>query len=232
MTELTLVRHGQAGATPDNYDELSALGHQQARQLGQWLLSHQREFSTLVVGRMRRQRETLAGICEIYAQGGRPLPAVEVLPGLDEYRFADMLQIFANNHPEHPELALVRACPTDRRRWVALLRTTLAAWSSDTLTGVSESYAEFQRRTREALAEIEARLAQGPVLAVSSGGVMGQISQRVLGFDDATFIDVNLSFMNTSLCEYRLTPSGLKLACMNALPHLAAPEQRGMVTAV
>ena len=79
MTELTLVRHGQAGATPDNYDELSALGHQQARQLGQWLLSHQREFSTLVVGRMRRPRETLAGICEIYAQGGRPLPAVEEL---------------------------------------------------------------------------------------------------------------------------------------------------------
>jgi len=232
MTELTLVRHGQAGATPDNYDELSSLGHQQARHLGHWLLSHQREFSTLVVGRMRRQRETMQAICEVYAQAGRTLPAVEVLPGLDEYRFADMLQIFASNHPEHPELALVRACPTDRRRWVALLRTTLAAWSAGTLAGVSESYAEFQLRTRAALSEIEARLPQGPVLAVSSGGVMGQISQRVLGFDDATFIDVNLSFMNTSLCEYRLTQGGLKLASLNALPHLAAPEQRGMVTAV
>ena len=82
------------------------------------------------------------------------------------------------------------------------------------------------------MSEIEARLPQGPVLAVSSGGVMGQISQQVLGFDDATFIDVNLSFMNTSLCEYRLTHNGLKLASLNALPHLAAPELRGMVTAV
>ena len=232
MTDLTLVRHGQAGATPDNYDELSPLGRLQALRLGEWLVSHQRDFATLVVGRMRRQRETLQAICEVYAQAGRTLPAVEVLPGLDEYRFADMLQIFASNHPEHPELALVRACPTDRRRWVALLRTTLAAWSAGTLAGVSESYAEFQLRTRAALSEMEARLPQGPVLAVSSGGVMGQISQRVLGFDDATFIDVNLSFMNTSLCEYRLTQGGLKLACLNALPHLAAPEQRAMVTAV
>ncbi len=232
MTDLLLVRHGQAGATPENYDELSPLGHRQARQLGQWLLSHQRDFATLAVGRMRRQRETIDGICDVFARAGRPLPAIEALPGLDEYRFVDMLQAFATDHPGHAELAAVRACPSDRRLWVALLRTTLSAWTQGSLVQVPESYAQFQQRTRATLADIEARLAQGPVLAVSSAGVMGQVAQQILGFDDATFIDVNLSFMNTSLCEYRLTHSGLKLASLNALPHLAAPEQREMVTAV
>lgn len=232
MTELLLIRHGQAGATPENYDELSLLGHQQARQLGQWLLSHQREFTTLAVGRLRRQRETIEGICEVFARAGRPLPAVEPLPGLDEYRFVDMLQAFAKDHPDHPELAAVRACPTGRRLWVALLRTTLSAWALGTLAGVPESYAEFQQRTRAALAQIEERLAHGPVLAVSSAGVMGQVAQHILGFDDATFIDVNLSLHNTSVCEYRLTRAGLKLASLNGLPHLAAPEQREMITLV
>ena len=232
MTDLLLVRHGQAGATPENYDELSPLGHQQARQLGQWLLSHQRDFATLAVGRMRRQRETIEGICDVFAQAGRPLPVIEALPGLDEYRFVDMLQAFAADHPQHAELAAVRACPTDRRLWVALLRTTLCAWTGGTLTAVPESYADFQRRTRAALVEIERKLAQGPVLAVSSAGVMAQVAQQVLGFDDATFIDVNLSFQNTALCEYRLTRVGLRLASLNTLPHLAAPELREMVTMV
>jgi broad specificity phosphatase PhoE len=232
MTDLLLIRHGQAGATPENYDELSPLGHRQARQLGQWLLAHQRDFATLAVGRMRRQRETIEGICEVFAHAGRPLPVVEALPGLDEYRFVDMLQAFARDHPDHAELAAVRACPTDRRLWVALLRTTLSAWAGGTLAAVPESYGDFQQRTRAALAEIERRLAQGPVLAVSSAGVMGQVAQQILGFDDATFIDINLSLHNTSVCEYRLTRAGLKLASLNALPHLAAPEHREMITLV
>jgi broad specificity phosphatase PhoE len=232
MTDLLLIRHGQAGATPENYDELSPLGHQQARQLGHWLLSHQRDFTTLAVGRMRRQRETIEGICEVFAHAGRPLPAVEALPGLDEYSFVDMLQAFARDHPDHAELAAVRACPTDRRLWVALLRSTLTAWAQGSLVQVPESYAQFQQRTRAALTEIQVRLTQGPVLAVSSAGVMGQVAQQILGFDNATFIDINLSLHNTSVCEYRLTRAGLKLASLNGLPHLAAPELREMVTLV
>jgi broad specificity phosphatase PhoE len=232
MTDLLLVRHGQGGATPEGYDELSPLGRRQALRLGEWLLAHEREFATLVVGRLRRQRETLESVCEVYAQAGRALPAVEVLPGLDEYRFVDMLRAFAQLHPDHPELIAARERPTERRQWVGLLRTTLSAWSQGALPAVPESYAEFQQRTRAALDTIQQRLRQGPVLAVSSAGVMGQITQQVLGFDDATFIDINLSLQNTSLCEYRLTRAGLKLASLNALPHLATPEQRELITLV
>lgn len=232
MTELTLVRHGQAGATPENYDELSALGREQALRLGHWLLAHGREFAGLVVGRMRRQRETLAAICEVYAEAGRPLPPAEELPGLDEYRFAEMVRAFALMHPDHPELAVVRERPTDKRLWVPLLRTTLSAWAAGTLATTTESYAEFQSRTRAALADIEVRLRAGPVLAVSSSGVMGQVAQRVLGYTDAVAIDVNLSLMNTAVCEYKATRLGLKLASLNALPHLTAPADRGLITLV
>lgn len=232
MPDLLLVRHGQGGATPEKYDELSPLGHRQARQLGQWLLSHQREFCALAVGRLRRQRETLDAVCAVYAQAGRPLPPVEVLPGLDEYRFIDMLRAFAELHPDHPELVAVRERPGERQQWVGLLRTTLSAWSRDQLPGAPESFAAFRRRTSAALDTLQQRMQSGSVLAVSSAGVMGRISQQVLGFDDATFIDVNLSFQNTAMCEYRLTRAGLKLASLNALPHLAAPEQRELVTMV
>jgi len=232
MTDLFLVRHGQAGATPENYDELSALGHAQARKLGHWLVDQQREFGAVVVGQLRRQRETLQAIQAVYHSAGLVLPTPEVLPGLDEYRFVDMLRALASQNPDHAELASVRERPTDRRGWIALLRSTLSAWSRDELTGLPETYANFQARTDAALAHMSERLRQGPVLAVSSGGVMSQIAQRVLGFNDATAIDVNLSLMNTSICEYHLARSGLKLISLNTLPHLAQVGDRAMQTLV
>jgi len=232
MTELFLVRHGQAGPTPESYDELSKLGQLQARKLGQWLLDHERGFSSLLVGQMRRQRETLEAIIDVYASAGRPLPSAEVLPGLDEYRFAEMVRAFAVQYPQHPELAAMRERPTDKRGWIALLRTTLAAWSRDELAQLPESYAHFQARTGAALALISERLRHGPVLAVSSGGVMSQIAQRVLGFSDATAIDVNLTLMNTCVCEYLLTRSGLKLTSLNTLPHLSQLADRAQQSLV
>ncbi|MCB1613974.1 MAG: histidine phosphatase family protein, partial [Xanthomonadales bacterium] len=99
MTELLVVRHGQAGPTPENYDQLSPLGRTQAERLGRWLLDHGRQFSTLVVGRMRRQGETLDAIRAVYASAGIELPQTITLAGLDEYRFADMLRAFAALEP-------------------------------------------------------------------------------------------------------------------------------------
>lgn len=232
MTELLVVRHGQAGPTPENYDQLSPLGFTQAERLGQWLLAQGRNFSTLVVGRMRRQRETLDAIRKVYLVAGLDMPVARELPGLDEYGFADMLRVFAAVQPEHPDLLHVRQSPDDRRLWIALLRTTLSAWFQDRLPGVPESYAEFQARARAALADMEASLASGPVLAVSSGGVMSQLAQQVLGFDNPTAIDINLQLLNTSVCEYRLTRSGLKLASMNTLPHLSGAADRALLTLV
>ena len=57
MSYIYLIRHGQAGSR-DNYDVLSEPGQQQARSLGEHLLSQGVEFSTLIAGGMQRQLET------------------------------------------------------------------------------------------------------------------------------------------------------------------------------
>lgn len=232
MTELLLIRHGQGGATPETYDDLSALGHRQARRLGEWLLADGRLPQALAVGQMRRQQLTLEGVRAVYAEAGQPLPAAVVLPGLDEYRFADLVRAFAQTQPAHPELRLVRERPTDKRLWIGLLRTTLQAWADDTLPEVPERYAEFQARSRAAMAQLQDWAARGSVLAVSSGGVMSQFAQAALGFPDGAAIDVNLALLNTAVCEYRLTRSGLKLQSLNALPHLAEPAHRELISLV
>jgi broad specificity phosphatase PhoE len=232
MPELLFVRHGQGGPTAENYDALSPLGWQQAERLGRWLLAHGRDFGHLAVGRLRRQRETLDAVRRVYAAAGRRLPEVEEAPELDEYRFTDLVQAFARHAPGHPALAAARALPNDKRHWIRLLRTTLTAWAAGELAAAPESWASFQARARSALHRYGAAARTQAVLVVSSGGVMSQVAQAVLGLPDPSAIELNLGLLNTGLCSYRVSESGIRLAAFNALPHLAAPEDRPLWTLV
>ncbi|MBK8069352.1 MAG: histidine phosphatase family protein [Rhodanobacteraceae bacterium] len=232
MSSLLLIRHGQAGATTANYDELSPLGHAQAARLGEWLAAHRREFGAVYVGRLKRQQQTLAGIAGAYAAAGQALPTAEDLAELDEYRFVDLVRSFAASDPKNPDLLHWMAHPDDRAHWPALLRATLLAWAAGEIGGIEEDYAAFRARIRRAREKIEARMAQGPVLAVTSAGVISHFLQSVLGMPTDATIDINLGIANTALSEYRLTRLGLKLATLNALPHLSAPGDAGMITLV
>jgi phosphohistidine phosphatase SixA len=61
MGELVLIRHGQANSAANDeagYDRLSELGHQQARWLGDWLRAHEAPFDRVLMGSLRRHRET------------------------------------------------------------------------------------------------------------------------------------------------------------------------------
>ena len=62
MSELYLVRHAQASFGAANYDQLSDLGHQQSRWLGEHLALRGIGFDKLVVGDMHRHHQTMDGM--------------------------------------------------------------------------------------------------------------------------------------------------------------------------
>ena len=63
MGQILLVRHGQASLFADNYDELSVLGREQARLLGEFWARRRIDFDEVYCGPRARQRQTaeLAG---------------------------------------------------------------------------------------------------------------------------------------------------------------------------
>jgi broad specificity phosphatase PhoE len=223
--QLLLIRHGQAGATPDNYDELSALGRRQAQRMGQWLAAHDKSFAAAFSGTMRRQRDTLAEICALVPSTQR-----QELPGLNEYVFADLVRAYAADFPDDPDLRHVMADRHDKRRWFALLKTTLTAWSEDRIAAPPESYAAFCARIAAAQETLLQALGEGPVLAVSSGGVMSHLVAAALGASAAAAIDLNLTIANTGLCEMRAARNRLKVVSVNSLPHLSAPADAALIT--
>ena len=65
MSHITLIRHGQANSTATDeasYDRLSALGHQQAKWLGEHLIDTNQVHQNLYTGTLRRHAETADGM--------------------------------------------------------------------------------------------------------------------------------------------------------------------------
>src|SRR5581483_1588307 len=99
MSVLTLVRHAQASFFAADYDQLSDLGQEQARRLGNYWVESGRLFDEVYCGPRARQRHTAELVGECYGQAGLPWPEVAVLEELDEYDFLNILRRLA------PELA-------------------------------------------------------------------------------------------------------------------------------
>lgn len=215
---LLLVRHGQASFAADDYDQLSDLGARQSRRLGAWLAEGGHRFSAVVVGGMRRHRQTHDAVAAAFAERGIDLPAPLTDPGLDEFDHRAVFGAFIGRDPGHP---LVLASRSGEPRAVgALLHAALQAWAEDSLGAVPETWDAFGQRVRAAGQRIAALAAGGEVLVLSSGGVISRLAQAALEAPDHRAIDLNLSLRNSAQCEFRVNGERLHLSSWNALPHL------------
>jgi broad specificity phosphatase PhoE len=231
---LYLVRHGQASFGADDYDQLSALGHKQALRLGEYFRLKGVTFSTAISGTLKRQTQTLAGICEgmgvefavqgspagLVASGGEHL----LWPGLNEY---DSQAVISAVHPhklEKPDT------PELYRHHFRLLKGGLAQWMAGAVCPVGmPSYNEFAAGVAAALAHVRSKC-EGNVLLVSSGGPIATAVGQVLGTSAETTIELNLRIRNCSVTEFAFTPKRHMLLTYNTLPHLDAPEYASWAT--
>ena len=87
MTDIYLVRHGQASFGKANYDKLSPLGGQQAHWLGEYFKQRDIVFDEVLSGDMVRHHETTQGI----ANGLQYLPDPTVISDLNEFNFIELV---------------------------------------------------------------------------------------------------------------------------------------------
>ncbi|MGH8028355.1 MAG: histidine phosphatase family protein [Arenimonas sp.] len=225
---LFLVRHGQASAGSDDYDRLSELGREQSRRLGRWLAAGGYAFDRVVVGGMRRHRETLESITEGY---GAPLPEAHLDAGFAEFDHHAVFETFARTHSGHPAVMAVQR--DGLPAFGGMIRAALEAWAHERIVASTETWSGFGARVRAAgdrLAEHD-----GHALVVTSGGVIARLAQGALDAGVPETIDLNLSLRNSGLCRFAPrvggdAPAGsrLELASWNGLDHL--DDERGMWT--
>ena len=217
MSHITLIRHGQANSTATDeasYDRLSALGHQQAKWLGEHLIDTNQVHQNLYTGTLRRHAETADGM----ATGLTPIRD-ERLNELEYFTLATALEA------EHG-----LEMPTQQSEFVHHLPRVFEAWKADEIEGAPERFSEFETRVNDVIKDIAAR--PGPSLVVTSGGLISMVMRQHFDLDIVKMANLALAIMNSSI--HRLHPIGgtMSPVMFNAVPHLEAPERHHAQTHV
>lgn len=234
MGSLALVRHGQASFFADNYDQLSPLGEQQARLLGEYWLRRGLRFDEVVTGPRVRQIETAALVGEAYARAGLDWPEPRIVPELDEHQVDRMIkQTIKQIVTEYPHigelLANYKAAtePRDKHRTFQLMfEPIVGLWVEGKLgaDGV-ESWAEFSERVRRGFLGLMAGEGRGRrIAAFSSVGAITVCLKAALGCDDSKALDLGWRIRNASVTDFVFSGSRVTLEGFNAIPHLEDNE--------
>ena len=210
MSNLYLVRHGQASFGAEDYDNLSDLGHKQAVRLGEYFKQKGLQFDAVLTGTLRRHAQTYAGI----AQGAGMVHEPLHWPGLNEYDSHAVIEAIHPYKLEKPDT------PEMYRHHFRLLKDGLTQWMNGVVSPKGmPTYDEFQHGVVSALEHVR-KNHTGNVLIVSSGGPISTAVGHILGTTSEKTIELNLRIRNCSITEFAYTPKRHMLVTYNTLPHL------------
>ncbi|MCU1329086.1 MAG: phosphoglycerate mutase family protein [Bryobacterales bacterium] len=236
MSRLFLVRHGQAGSRY-NYDELSDLGHRQARTLGDYFAKEGIHFDAAWVGGLKRQQQTADAVSAAYADAGLPFPAAALNPAWNEF---DLDHIYEHLAPvlaeEDPDFraeyeamrADVHAAGDDteadvHRRWTGADVRLVTAWIKGHERYPGESFVAFHQRIAGCRAALAQHARQGDdhnLIVFTSGTPIGIWAALSLDVEDHRAMRLAGVLHNASYTIMRLRPEQLRLHVFNATPHL------------
>lgn len=236
MGYLVLVRHGQSRTFEKESDQLSPLGEEQARALGQFWIRQGVEFDEVYSGSLIRQRRTaeIAGRC--FIETGLRWPELQNLPEFNEYDSNGILNklvpALTRSDAAFRELAEAfernRQTPDRNRYFQKMFEVVTSVWLGGELEveGV-ESWRSFQSRVRAGIKQIISAQGSGRRVAVfTSGGVIGLAVQSVLNAPDRAALEINWRVRNCSLTEFTFSRDRLSLDSFNTIPHLDDPALR------
>lgn len=233
MRLVSLIRHGQAGSRTD-YDRLSDVGRSQARLLGEWLIRQKSQFDAIIVGGLKRQRETAEITLEILSRAGLAPPEILCDPDWSEFDidtvFAAVAPRLAKANPsfraayEQLMNAVDRGDGHVHREWTDADTAVVQSWIAGEFEIESESWQQFTSRILRALD----RLPDRPRIAVfTSATPVGVCVARC--FDTASphrIMNLAGAALNTNITHLVRRNGDWMLGGFNLVAHLEEPEMR------
>ncbi|MBY9074076.1 histidine phosphatase family protein [Nocardioides sp. WL0053] len=212
MSQVLLVRHGQASWGSDDYDVLSDLGERQSRLLGEALAARGVVPDLVVRGAMRRHRQT----AEQAVAGAGWAADVVVDDGWNEFDHVQMLAMHPPAYGEGEELTREQF-----QAWFeeATLRWTGGAYDED----YDESFTAFGARVDAALRRTVERLEpKQTAVVLTSGGPVSWVAASLLAGGADLWTQLNPVTVNSSVTKIVVGRRGATLVSFNDHSHLEA----------
>ncbi len=232
MSDLVLIRHGQAAAFSADSDRLTELGERQAAVLGDYFAARKTSFDEVIVGSLRRHAQTEAQVAAAYARAGLPWPTARVVPGWNEYDAGSILTTLGQHLAARDasfrklteDFQAAVGGPERNRYFQRMFEVLMAVWTSgEVLADGVEAYEEFHIRVSTALAQVLESTGSRRVAVFTSGGPIGVCVQQTLKAPKPVALEVNWRVRNASLTELLFGRGRVSLDSFNATPHLADP---------
>jgi broad specificity phosphatase PhoE len=234
MSQLILVRHGQAAFLSDDYDQLSPLGEEQAQLLGAYWAARKVTFDAVFTGPRKRQRETGRIVCEQYHRADMPIPALIELEEFDEYDADGIMkellpQLIARDDRYQLLVDAFQESTISaetHKNFQKLFEAVTAKWvRGEVVSPVVESFRDFHSRVKRGLQRATNDAPSGSRIAVfSSGGAISVSVQLAARAAEEMVIEFNWRIRNCALSEFIFSKDRFTLDSFNAIPHLDDPK--------
>lgn len=210
MARLHLIRHGQASFGADDYDALSARGHEQARHIARSLPPPDQ----LISGGMCRHRETAA-----------PFGTAQEDVRWNEFDYLDVITASRPDLNSHAALRnAVMGETNPHRAFQEIYETALKRWADGAHDGdYAESRLAFRSRVRAALAEIVTQIGKTDVVyVITSGGPIAALVQDALQLSESATRGIEKTLVNCGVTKLSVRPGSAQLISLNEHQHLGA----------
>lgn len=230
MSTIFLIRHGQASFGAADYDQLSALGAEQASVLGAALRARLPAAAPLhlFAGDMRRHRDTAAAC--LRAMQCEHAPTVHA--GFNEYDHVEVIERYEPRYVDREEMqADLHRAADPRRAFQRMFEHAIARWTGGQHDDdYRESWPTFRARCAAALAHtVEATPRDGIALVFTSGGTISALCQGLMELSDAAAFRLNWTLANAGVTKLRAGSGGLRVSSLNEHAHFEG-EHRALLT--
>ena len=233
MSQLLVVRHGQARLFEANYDRLSERGHRQARLLGEHWVRRGILFDEVYTGPCTRQMDSAAAIGEVYSGSGVEWPECTRLEEFDEFPAEAILRAalpaMMEKHDCMAELYKQFTEATDpvirSRVFHRGFEFMTQCWidGSLELDGI-ETWPQFCDRVERGLARILEGSRGRRIALFTSAGPIGIMMRRALGTADRRSLDLAWLVWNSSVSEFLFSGERFSLRSFNGVAHIGSEE--------
>ena len=234
MSEIYLIRHGQASFGADNYDRLSPLGIRQAKCLAKHLAKTGKSFDVVYFGEMERQQKTAREFLNYYSRKGLEVFAPVVSKAFNEYdSFAVWQALIPEMLEDDPAIAKdLDKLPGDQKAFQRVFAPLMTRWITGKYkAGDIERWEDFARRVRRGVEELKDRHGANKRLAVfTSGGPISVAVQIALGLSNTMALEISWQILNASITRIKYNSRGMMLAGFNEVSHLELEGDKGLIT--
>lgn len=235
MSTTYFFRHGQAGQR-DDYDRLSETGREQARLLGAHLARERMTFDRVVVGGLRRQRETAEIVLAELRGAGLEPGRVESDERWNEF---DLDVVYAGIAPQMAaEDAVFKAGYEEierrmregdgkiHREWTHADTMVVKAWIEGRYEIDGESWAQFVGRVQEAGRDVAGLNGSRTAVFTSATPISILVAGALGSRNPLHVMRLAGAAINTNYSVIAWREGEPHLGCFNAVPHLAEPGLR------